>query len=90
MLAFFDQYSRSHSPWAPDGSGLVVSGTQQYLSERRNGSGAGGARVYVTETAAGGGLHDIAGGGIAKREVSWGEAAGPERAAAAARGSPGR
>ena len=65
MLAFFDQYSRSHSPWAPDGSALVVSGTQQYLSERRNGSGAGGARVYVAETADGGGLHDIAGGGIA-------------------------
>ena len=65
MLAFFDQYSRSHSPWAPDGSALVVSGTQQYLSERRNGSGAGGARVYVTETAGGGGLSDIAGGGIA-------------------------
>ena len=65
MLAFFDQYARSHSPWAPDGSALVVSGTQQYLSERRNGSGAGGARVFVAETAGGGGLHDIAGGGIA-------------------------
>ena len=65
MLAFFDQYARSHSPWSPDGSGLVVSGTQQYLSERRNGSGASGARVYVAETGDGGGLRDIAGGGIA-------------------------
>ena len=65
MLAFFDQYAGSHSPWAPDGSALVVSGTQQYLSERRNGSGASGARVYVAETADAGGLLDVAGGGIA-------------------------
>ena len=65
MLAFFDQYARSHSPWAPDGSALAVSGTQQYLSERRNGSGASGARVYVAETVEGGELRDIAGGGIA-------------------------
>ena len=65
MLAFFDQYARSHSPWAPDGSALVVSGTQQYLSERRNGSGAGGARVYVAETGDDGGLRDLASGGVA-------------------------
>ena len=65
MLAFFDQYARSHSPWAPDGSGLVAAGVQQYLAERRNGSGAGGARVYVAETAPGGGLRDLAGGGVA-------------------------
>ena len=38
MLAFFDQYARSHSPWAPDGSALVVSGNQQYLSQRRTGA----------------------------------------------------
>lgn len=65
MLAFFDQYAQSHSPWAPDGSGLVAAGVQQYLAERRNGSGAGGARVYVAETAPGGGLHDLAAGGLA-------------------------
>ncbi len=65
MLAFFDQYAPSHSPWAPDGSALVVAGTQQYLSQRRNGSGAGGSRVYVAETAPDGGLRDIAGGGLA-------------------------
>ena len=65
MLAFFDQYARSHSPWAPDGSGLVVSGTQQYLSERRNGSSAGGSRVYVVETGEDGQLHDIANGSMA-------------------------
>jgi Tol biopolymer transport system component len=65
MLAFFDQYARSHSPWAPDGSALVVAGTQQYLSERRNGSSGGGSRVYVLETADGGQLRDIANGSIA-------------------------
>ena len=65
MLAFFDQYARSHSPWAPDGSALVVSGNQQYLSQRRNGSSAAGPHVYVTELGEQGGLHDIAAGGIA-------------------------
>ena len=65
MLAFFDQYARSHSPWAPDGSALVVAGTQQYLSERRNGSSGGGSRVYVVETGDGGELRDIANGSMA-------------------------
>ena len=65
MLAFFDQYARSHSPWAPDGSALVVSGNQQYLSERRNGSSASGPRVYVAGFRDGGELRDIAAGGIA-------------------------
>ena len=65
MLAFFDQYARSHSPWAPDGSALVVAGTQQYLSERRNGSSGGGSRVYVVETGEDGQLHDIANGSMA-------------------------
>ena len=65
MLAFFDQYARSHSPWAPDGSALVVAGTQQYLSERRNGSSGGGSRVYVVETGANGQLRDLANGSMA-------------------------
>ena len=65
MLAFFDQYARSHSPWAPDGSALVVAGNQQYLSLRRNGSGAEGPHVYVAEVGGRGGLRDIAAGGIA-------------------------
>lgn len=65
MLAFFDQYARSHSPWAPDGSALVVAGTQQYLSERRNGSSGGGSRVYVVETGDGGQLRDLANGSMA-------------------------
>ena len=65
MLAFFDQYAQSHSPWAPDGSALVVSGNQQYLSQRRNGSGAAGPHVYVTELGEPGQLRDLAAGGIA-------------------------
>lgn len=65
MLAFFDQYAQSHSPWAPDGSALVVAGNQQYLSQRRNGSGAAGPHVYVTELGEQGSLVDIAAGGIA-------------------------
>lgn len=65
MLAFFDQYARSHSPWSPDGSALVVAGNQQYLSERRNGSGAAGPRVYITPLADGAEPLDIAPGGIA-------------------------
>ncbi len=65
MLAFFDQYAGSHSPWAPDGAGLVVAGTQQYLSNRRNGSSAGGSRVYVTETSGEGRLLDIGTGSLA-------------------------
>lgn len=65
MLAFFDQYARSHSPWAPDGSALVVTGTQQYLSERRNGSSGAGSRVYVVETGENGQLRDIANGSMA-------------------------
>ena len=65
MLAFFDQYAGSHSPWAPDGAGLVVAGTQQYLSNRRNGSSAGGSRVYVTGTGGEDGLLDIGTGSLA-------------------------
>ena len=65
MLAFFDQYARSHSPWAPDGSALVVAGNQHYLSQRRNGSGPTGSHVYVAGLGENGGLTDLAPGGIA-------------------------
>ena len=27
MFMFFDQYGQSHSPWSPDGSQIVFSGT---------------------------------------------------------------
>lgn len=61
MLAFFDQYARSHSPWAPDGSSLTIAGDQQYLAQRRNGSSGGGPRVFVAGVNDGG-LRDIVGG----------------------------
>lgn len=65
LLAFFDQYARSHSPWAPDGSALAVSGSQHYFAQRRNGSGGGGARIYVAETGPRGALREIAAGSLA-------------------------
>ena len=65
LLAFFDQYARSHSPWAPDGSALAVAGSQHYFAQRRNGSGGGGARIYVAETGPRGALREIAAGSLA-------------------------
>ena len=64
MLAFFDQYAASHTPWAPDGSALAIAGDQQYLAQRRNGSSSGGARIFVAG-ADDGSLHNIAGGSLA-------------------------
>ena len=49
MLSFFDQYSYSHSPWSPDSTRLVVSGTQAVPFERRNGNTPTGARVFVLD-----------------------------------------
>ena len=64
MLAFFDQYAASHTPWAPDGGALTIAGDQQYLAQRRNGSSSGGARIFVAG-ADDGSLHNIAGGSLA-------------------------
>ena len=49
LLSFFDQYAYSHSLWAPDGSALVVTGTDGAESGRRNGSGPHGGQVYVVD-----------------------------------------
>jgi hypothetical protein len=46
-LTFFDQYSYSHSPWSPDSTQLVVTGTETIPYERRNGHTPTGSRVYV-------------------------------------------
>ena len=51
MLNFFDQYAYSHSPWSPDGSRLVVVGTQTEHFARRNGDTPGGDRVYILDAA---------------------------------------
>ena len=53
MLSFFDQYAYSHSIWAPDGSALVVTGTDGAESARRNGSGPHGGQVYVVDVSTG-------------------------------------
>ena len=48
-LSFFDQYGYSHSIWAPDGSALVVAGTEGQQDGRRNGSGPSGGQIYVVD-----------------------------------------
>ncbi len=53
MLSFFDQYAYSHSIWSPDGSALVVAGTDGAESGRRNGSGPHGGQIYVVEVSSG-------------------------------------
>ena len=52
-LSFFDQYAYSHSIWSPDGSALVVAGTDGLESGRRNGSGPAGGYVYVVDVSSG-------------------------------------
>ena len=53
MLSFFDQYGYSHSIWSPDGSALVITGTDGVESGRRNGSGPHGGQVYVVDVSSG-------------------------------------
>ena len=53
MFSFFDQYAYSHSIWAPDGSALVVAGTDGPEPARRNGSGPAGGQVYVVDVGTG-------------------------------------
>lgn len=48
-LSFFDQYAYSHSLWSPDGSALVITGSQGPESARRNGSAPAGGQVYVID-----------------------------------------
>ena len=65
MLSFFDQYAYSHSPWSPDGSRLVVAGSQGPVSERRNGHTPTGARVYVLDAVGDAPPREIAAGSLA-------------------------
>ena len=53
LFSFFDQYAYSHSIWSPDGSALVVTGTDGPESARRNGSGPSGGQVYVVDVSTG-------------------------------------
>ena len=61
LLSFFDQYALSHSIWAPDGSALVITGTDGPDSSRRNGSAPHGGQVYVIDVNSGE-AHRIASG----------------------------
>ena len=49
MLAFFDQYGYSHSPWSPDGTRLVVSGSREETIAGRNGSTPTENQVFVLD-----------------------------------------
>lgn len=52
-FSFFDQYAYSHSLWAPDGSALVITGTDGPEPGRRNGSGPPGGQVFVVNSVTG-------------------------------------
>jgi Tol biopolymer transport system component len=65
MLSFFDQYAYSHSPWSPDSSRLVVTGSPEASFERRNGQTPTGSRVFVLDVAGDAPAHDIAAGTLA-------------------------
>ena len=49
MFSYFDQYAHSHSPWSPDGTALVVTGSQGGTVARRNGTSPATDRVYVVD-----------------------------------------
>ena len=49
MFSYFDQYAHSHSPWSPDGTALVVTGSQGGAVSRRNGTSPSTDRVYVVD-----------------------------------------
>ncbi len=49
MLSFFDQYAHSHTPWSPDGTRLVVSGTREGVAAGSNGSAPTEDKVFVLD-----------------------------------------
>lgn len=65
MLTFFDQYAYSHSPWSPDGTRLVVSGTKTESFARRNGETPKGDRVYILDAEGGAAPRELAEGSLA-------------------------
>ena len=65
MLAHFDQYAYSHSPWSPDGSRLVVAGIEGQPLGQGNGAAPTGDRVVVLDATGAVGPHDIAAGILA-------------------------
>lgn len=65
MLSFFDQYAYSNSPWSPDGANLVVAGTRDQSTGRRNGQTPTGDRIFVLDALGVEEPHDIASGTLA-------------------------
>ena len=65
MLSFFDQYAYSHSPWALDGTQLVVAGTKDQSFGRQNGQTPTGDRIFVLEASGTKAPQDIAAGTLA-------------------------
>lgn len=65
MLTFFDQFAYSHSPWSPDSSHLVVAGSSEPLSPRRNGQTPTGSRIYVVPVTGSATPQEIASGTLA-------------------------
>ena len=65
MLWFFDQYGYSHSPWSPDGTGLVFAGSQHAGMGSTNGHSPSGDRVYVLDVEKGNPPRELAAGKLA-------------------------
>ncbi len=65
LLQFFDQYACSHSLWSPDSARMVVAGTREPVSSRRNGHTPTGDRVWVLDPSGGAAPVDLAAGALA-------------------------
>ena len=65
MFSFFDQYAYSHSPWSPDGSRLVVVGSQEVSVGGADGQSPTGSRIFVLDAAGGEQPRDIGPGTLA-------------------------
>ena len=65
MLSFFDQYAYSHSLWSPDGTQLVVAGTQTAPLGSRNGQSPSGDLVFVLDVSGATPPKQIAAGSLA-------------------------
>ena len=65
MLSFFDQYGYSHSPWSPDGTRLVVAGTQGRPLGSTNGQTPSGDRVFILDASGNAPPQELAAGTLA-------------------------
>ena len=65
MFSFFDQYAYSHSPWSPDGTRLVVVGSQDASVGGSDGQSPTGSRIFVLDAVGGQQPQDIGPGTLA-------------------------